>query len=31
MPEECPECGSRNVMVEGGCPTCIECSWGKCA
>ena len=27
--EKCPECGS-NVIMEGGCSHCENCSWSKC-
>ncbi len=29
----CPECGSRNATMEGGCkePTCQDCGYSKCS
>ena len=27
---KCPQCGSINVILQGGCPQCIDCSWSKC-
>ena len=26
----CPSCGSYNVNIVGGCPTCVDCGWSKC-
>ncbi len=26
----CPDCGSSNVSMSGGCQTCMDCGWSKC-
>ncbi len=27
---KCPNCGSANLIFQGGCVTCKECGWSKC-
>ncbi|MEM3747337.1 MAG: adenosylcobalamin-dependent ribonucleoside-diphosphate reductase [Thermoproteota archaeon] len=27
---ECPSCGSKRLIKEGGCLTCIDCGWSVC-
>jgi ribonucleoside-diphosphate reductase alpha chain len=27
---ECPSCGSKRLVKEGGCLTCIDCGWSVC-
>ncbi len=29
--EECPSCGSRNLIRQDGCVTCSECGWSRCS
>lgn len=26
----CPSCGSKNIKLDEGCLTCMDCSYGKC-
>ena len=27
---KCPNCGSANLVFQGGCVTCRDCGWSKC-
>lgn len=29
--EECPNCGSSNIVRQQGCCTCMNCAWSKCS
>jgi ribonucleoside-diphosphate reductase alpha chain len=29
--QTCPECGSENLVYQGGCVTCLDCGWSKCS
>jgi len=26
----CPECGSTNIAMSGGCPYCLDCGYSQC-
>ena len=26
----CPNCGSKKIIIEGRCSTCLECGWSEC-
>ena len=26
----CPACGSDNMQIDGGCPTCLDCGNSNC-
>ena len=26
----CPQCGSTNMQIDGGCPTCLDCGNSNC-
>ncbi len=28
--KKCPECGSTDMVFEGGCQSCKQCGWSKC-
>ncbi len=28
--ETCPICGSKNLVYQSGCVTCLDCGWSKC-
>ena len=28
--QKCEKCGSTNVVLNGGCPSCLDCSYSKC-
>lgn len=29
--DKCPECGSKNIIIQGGCTTCLDCFSSSCA
>ena len=29
--EECPECGSHDLLKRVGCSQCKDCAWSKCS
>ena len=28
--QECPECGSKSLRLDGGCMSCLSCGWSAC-
>ena len=27
----CPECGSKDLVIAGKCATCMNCGWSLCS
>lgn len=29
--DQCPECGTKDIVFEAGCNHCLNCFWSSCS